>query len=139
MPEENSLKTRKEIINDLLSPFQNALNAGGINEQFLIKQFKQEFKSREPKVIKVKGAVNPDTLRKGFKIIAQSGEIIHSADGGQDYSDGETIIEYHVRNIGIAQKARMDAQKLLGLYPVEEHKVTHIHESALEELLDEGK
>lgn len=137
MTEEKLLKTREEIIGDILSPMQSALNRGGINEQFLIKQLKKEFRSKEPKVIKVKGAVNPDILPKGYKIVTMSGEIIHSADGGTDYGDGETIIEYQVHNIGISQKARMDVHKLRGDYPAEKHEVTHIHESALEELLTE--
>lgn len=124
MTDEKPLKTREEIIKDLLSPFQSALNAGGINEQFLIKQLKQEFKSKEPKVIKVKGAVKKEDLPRGYKVITTTGLIEFDKEGNREFSDGETIIEYQVHNIGISQKARIDAHKLRGDYPAEKHELS---------------
>lgn len=116
--------TATELASDLLNPFKNVLLKGGIDDKFLIRQLKSEFKSKEPKTIKVKGAINPDSLPRGYRIVATSGEIIHSQDGGQDYGDGETIIEYQVKNIGISQKARIDVHKLRGDYPAEKHELS---------------
>jgi len=109
--------TSEEMAADILNPFKDVLLKGGIDDKFLIKQLKSEFRSKEPKIIKIKGAVNPESLPRGYKIVGQSGEVIHCADGGQDYSDGETIIEYQVKNIGVSQRARMDVHKLRGDYP----------------------
>lgn len=126
---ENTEKTKPEITSaelaaDLLNPFKNVLLKGGIDDKFLIRQLKKELRSKEPKIIKVKGAVNPETLKKGYKIVTTSGEIIHSTDGGQDYGDGETVLQYEVANIGISQKARMDVHKLRGDYPAEKHELS---------------
>ena len=124
MTDEKSLKTREEIIESILSPFQSALNKGGITEDFLIRQLKKEFKSKEPKVIKVKGAVKKEDLPRGYRVITTTGLIEFDNDGEREFSDGETIIEYQVHNIGISQRARMDAHKLRGDYPAEKHELS---------------
>lgn len=124
---EDELKTREDIIADLKSPFQNALNRGGITEEYLVRKLKQEFNAKEPKIIKVKGAVDDDDLPRGYKKITTSGTIITivKEDGfEQAAGDGDTIIQHKVNLIGIRQKARMDSHKLRGDYPAEKRELT---------------
>jgi len=108
---ENDLKTRDEIINDLQSPFKSALNTGGIDDDFLIKQLKREFENEEPKTIKVRGHIDSRKLPKNYKVIARP----------LKNEDGDTVIEHKVHQIGISQKARIDVHKLRGDYPAEKH------------------
>jgi hypothetical protein len=117
------METPKNAVEAIGNPIHEAMLGQGITPLYLARKLKRELNAKEPKIVKVKGAVNPDSLPRGYKIRAQSGMIIHSAEGGQDYGDGETVIEYKVDNIGIAQKARMDAHKLRGDYPIERHEL----------------
>jgi len=119
--------TSEELAEDLLNPFKDTLIKGGIDDDFLIRQLKREFRAKEPKIIKVKGAINPEDLPAGFKVIASTGVIEHRKEGDEDvsfYSDGETIVQYKVHLIGTSQKARMDAHKLRGDYPAEKHDIS---------------
>ena len=105
--------TSEDIAKDLLNPFKDALIKGGFDDKRLLKQLNKEFENEEVKIIKVRGQVDSRTLPKNYKIIARP----------RKFEDGETIIEYRVHNIGISQRARMDVQKLEGLYPAEKHEV----------------
>ena len=120
--------TPEDFAKDLLNPFVDKLIKGGIDDEYLIRQLKREFKSKEPKIIKVKGAVDQAGLPRGFKVITTSGLImeLEDAEGKKTLKagNGETVLQYHVRNIGIAQKARMDAHKLRGDYPAEKHDLS---------------
>jgi hypothetical protein len=124
MSDESKI-TAKEIADDLLNPFVDFLEKGGITDDFLVKQLKKEFRSKEPKIIKVKGAVSQNDLPPGFKLIATSGTLSYQeGDDGQEevYGSGDSIIQYKVHNIGISQRARMDVHKLKGHYPAEKHE-----------------
>jgi hypothetical protein len=83
--------------------------AVGITAEVLAKQAWDELHSTVTKTAKLKGAVL-DNLPEGYRIIAETEE--------------ETIIQWDERNWGTQQAARMDAQKLLGLYPVERRELT---------------
>ena len=81
--------------------------ANGIDIDVLVKQLKDELSAHETKTLKLKGAVQ-DGLREGWTIIAETEE--------------ETVIQWHEINWKVRQSARIDAQKLLGLYPAEKHE-----------------
>jgi hypothetical protein len=116
-----------EIANDLLNPFKDVLLKGGIDDKLLIKQLKKELRSKEPKIIKVKGSVKQEDLPLGFKVIADTGTVYEGEKGAVNL-EGETIIQYKVANIGTMQKARMDVHRLRGDYPAEKHDVDHTAE-----------
>ena len=113
--------TSEEIAKDLLNPFKDVLVKGGIDDDFLIKHLKREFRAKEPKVVKVKGSVSQEDLPSGFKVIADSGTVYEGEKGAVNL-EGETLIKYKVDLIGISQKARMDVHKLRGDYPAEKHE-----------------
>jgi hypothetical protein len=81
--------------------------SNGIDVDVLVKQLKDELSAHETKTLKLKGAVQ-DSLPEGWTIIAETEE--------------ETVIQWHEVNWKVRQPARIDAQKLLGLYPAEKHE-----------------
>lgn len=106
--------TSEEIAQDLVNPFKQVLDTGGIDDEYLIKQLKKEFENEEPKHIKSSGKLDSRTLPKNYKVIAKP---------TKDNPYGDTIIECRLHNIAISQKARMDVHKLRGDYPAE--KIDH--------------
>ena len=91
----------------------------GITERALAKQLKRELKAKESRRVKVKGAVSPEALPRGRRLILTSGKIVLDKDGNEVSGDGETVVEWDEVAWDVQQRARMDAQKLLGLYPAE--------------------
>lgn len=94
----------------------------GITRNSLAKHLKAELKAKVSKTAKLKGAVSDEALKAGVKKVAETGVIIHSEDGGQDYGDGDTLITWSEIAWDVRQRARMDAQKLLDMYPAEKHE-----------------
>lgn len=88
-------EAQKETVRDLMASWHDALRKEGINETLLAKKLKRELNAKETKCFK--------TTDK---------------DGTSDVLYSKPLIAWDIR-----QKARMDAQKLLSLYPVE--KVDH--------------
>jgi len=114
--------TADETIQDLLHPFQEAMDAERITPKLLARKLKAELSAKSSKTIKIKGA--PGQLPKGYKTITTTGiiEKIH-VDGctEKDYCDGESVLGWDEVDWGTRQKARIDAHKLRGDYPAEKH------------------
>jgi len=91
----------------------------GITNVVLAKTLKDGLESEKSIIIKVKGAINPKSLRNGYEIVATSGIIVTDRKGNQHYGDGETVIEYKVPNDELRQIARKDAHAQRGHYPTE--------------------
>ncbi len=97
MPELTS--AQRETVQDLMASYHVALYKEGINETFLAKKLKSELNAKEVKAFK---STSGDR-ENGFTT-----EVVYS----------KRLVAWDIR-----QRARMDAQKLLGLYPAE--KVEH--------------
>ena len=107
----------------LKNPMGPAFAEVGITPTKLARKINREFNANETKVIKIKGAVRQEDLPKPFSIVATSGILEYDDDGNSVYGTGETLIRYKVQALGIRQKARQDAHKLMGDYPAEKHEV----------------
>jgi hypothetical protein len=115
-----------ELTNDdvlLPGAFVDKLEPAGISDDFLIKRLKREFNAREKKTVKVKGAVNPDTLAKGYKIVAVTGLVAYDKESNQVFGDGETLLEHNPWDMKIQQGARKDVHQLRRDYPAEKLEV----------------
>lgn len=113
--------TNDHALRAILSPMHEALGAHGITPEYLVKKLKAELNAKETKTIKIKGAVGD--LGRGFKVVTTSGLVEFEKEGDKVFSDGETLIRSDQVAWGVRQKARMDAQKLLDLYPAEKHEL----------------
>jgi hypothetical protein len=119
-----------------------ALEGEGITVKKLAQLLRKELKAKTSKTIKFKGKVEryaddagkkagKPILAVGVHVLAQ-GEKREYAKSGEDtvpYDDGDTVITWGEVAWDIRQKARMDAQKLLALYPVETKKITFDEET----------
>ncbi|MFH1624774.1 MAG: hypothetical protein ABID54_06425, partial [Pseudomonadota bacterium] len=103
---------------------EQALFKKGVTYDYLAGKLKSELNAKKSERTKLKGAVSQSNLPRGRKVIAVSGTVSYDQDGKLIGGDGETVIEWKERAWDIQQKARMDAQKLLNLYPAEKHDVT---------------
>ena len=102
----------------------------------ITKLLKRELKAKITKLIKIKGAVSPDQLGKGRRIVSTSGTIIQTKDK-DSFGDGETVIEWDEIAWDIRQRARMDAHKLRGDYPAEKREITGAGGGPLQMLYEE--
>jgi hypothetical protein len=91
----------------LAAPMFEALATQGITIERLAQDLKLELAANETKIVKIKGGIH-----------AQNPRITIIADGYEESVVGFDVIAWDVR-----QRARMDAQKLLGLYPSEKHEL----------------
>ncbi len=96
----------------------------GIDLRYLFTKLKEELESHVTKTIKLKGAVRENELPAGRKIVSRSGIIIFTKDG-EEFGDGESVIEWDEISWDIRQRARMDAHRLLNHYPAEKKDVKH--------------
>lgn len=119
-----------EYLLALMAPMSSIFHGIGITASSLAKQLKQELKAKTSNIIRVKGAVKEDRLKNGTKVLAISG---YTAEDGT-FKTLETVLQIDHVAWDVRSKARMDAQKLLGLYPAEKVDVTYRHEDALDEL-----
>lgn len=103
--------SREEAVDRVLGPYITALNRVGVNEQRLARQLFEELQATEAQHMRLKGGITDEDrlLRAGGRILAES--------------EDEVIIEWPSRNWPIQQRARQDAQKLMGLYPAERQEV----------------
>ena len=109
----------------LVRPFQSAMFDEGISEKYLAKKLKRELNAKVSKTQKLSGATND--LPKSYKLITTTGKIAYEKTKFgviENYGDGDTLIGWNEIDWATRQKARMDACKLLGAYPAEEHKIS---------------
>lgn len=71
--------------------------------------------AKETKFIKVKGAVNPDDLAEGTRVIASTGTIEKGAQGSEWYGDGDTLLAVETESLAIQTKNIETAVKIKGL------------------------
>lgn len=103
---------------EIASERLQALDAAGLTFDYLIKLLKKELRAKTTERLKIRGAVNPDNIGKGRRIVATSGIIVRDKDG-EYYTEGDTVIEWDEVDWGTRQRARIDLHKLRGDYPSE--------------------
>lgn len=113
--------TADDMVEAVLRPIMEALKDQGLTPAYLTKKLKRELNAKVTKRTKVKGAIHPDNLAKGHKIVAESGVITHLKDGEETYGDGDTVIQTNEIDWPTRQKARQDAHKLRGDYAPDKH------------------
>ena len=113
--------TNDDVVNK--TPFLEEVEKRGIDADFLIKRLKRAFDAKQTTNIKIKGAINPDDLPKGYKAVATSGYLTYDKNGKQLCGDGETLIRFNEWDMGIQEGARKDAHKLRGDYPATNGKM----------------
>jgi hypothetical protein len=81
-----------------------------------------------------KEKITPEYLAKKLKreLNAKEVKVFHNKDTGVIYS--EKMVSWTIR-----QKAREDAQKLLGLYPADKHEVTFPHGLTIGDMSEDQK
>ena len=122
MPDEETKALQEKAHGFIDNPFLPFLEEKKLDGKKAALRLSQELNAKEVKTIKIKGAVNPEDLPKGFKIIATSGLTGVNKKGERWYGDGETIIEYNPVAGGIRQNARQDLVMYLGLKPADKVK-----------------
>lgn len=113
-----------QAADEVISLRQQALDNAGLTFEYAIKLIKKELHAKKTERLKVSGAVNPDNVGKGRRILATSGVIETDKEGDQYYSDGDTVIEWDEIDWTVRQKARMDLHKLRGDYPAKPVELT---------------
>jgi hypothetical protein len=115
--------TGDELRESLAHPTREALDAAGLDLDFLVKKLKSELKAKISKTQKLKGGVNE--LPRGFHKVTTTGftEMKPGEEGPERvYSDGETLIQWGEAAWDVRQRARIEAHKLRGDYPTERHQ-----------------
>lgn len=102
--------TSEEMIEAALHPIQRALNSHGITFDRLAQLTKRHLNAKSVDHIRVKGKVDPQSLPRGYKLIAVT----------EEYS----LIRYVGPDYSVRESARKDALKLHGAYPAEKHEVS---------------
>ncbi len=102
---------------------RDRMESHGLTDIVLIKQLKKELRAHVTHTAKLRGAVTPDELKRGIRILSESGQIITTKDG-EVFGDGDTVIAWNEVDWTTRQRARMDAHKLRGDYPAEKKEIT---------------
>lgn len=108
------------------SEMQTALDRLGLTAEYLGRKLKQELNAKTTRTQKLKGSPGSDMPKK-FRHVTTTGiiEMVRGEDGPErEFSDGESLIQWDEADMGIRQRARMDAHKLRGDYPAEKHEVS---------------
>jgi len=105
--------TQAEIIEDLLTPFQTALKAGGIDKERLVRKLNEQLEAKRRVITKVKGR----GTKKG--IISSLGLGWVKAISTSE----ESVYERTTAELTIQQKATIEALKLIDAYPAEKHQI----------------
>lgn len=101
---------------------KESLATVGINEDLLNQKAREELEADSVHFVKVKGFLQPwSKLPPGYKII-KSGAF-------------ESLIEHCGPRWDTRQKARIDLQKRLGLYPAEDINVSHGFSDLMQDVL----
>ena len=109
-------------IQELLSPYKQALNDRGIGPKLLARKRKQQLNAKSVKHIKIKGKLEPDVkLPPGYKVISYGG-VVDGPQGASIFDDA--VIEYRGVDWGIQTKATESIEKILGLH-TEKTEVVH--------------
>lgn len=127
----------KNLSNNIMQETSEAMKRSGITVDYLISLLKKELNAKVTKIQKFKGKVDvyPESAGKkagkpilapGVHVIAQGKKFEQERVKGEDrtvYDDGDTVVAINEISWDIRQKARIDAQKLLDMYPVETKRI----------------
>lgn len=95
------------------SPIRRALFAEQIDESELARRVRAELDAEDTKIVQFDGLPESQDLHDmGVKVISK------------DKGKGKTVLAVKTRDWTTQQRARMDAQKLMGLYPADEVRIT---------------
>lgn len=131
-----SEKDATEIRDSIFAATAAALDAEGLDASLCAKKLKREINAKTTKIVKFKGKVSrfPESAGKkagkpdlptGVKIIAEGvkNEIAGKGENAVAFDDGDTVIAITEIAWDVEQRARMDLQKLLAMYPVETKRI----------------
>jgi hypothetical protein len=127
-----------DIIDRLLTGWHDALHEAGITQRRLADQLARELRASKTSRVKVQGTVRLPAGDSGRVRVAAEGE-------GLNGEVVETVLEFKEDLWSVQQQARVDAQKLFDLYPVErkqleiDHQVTVLIQRFGENELQEGE
>lgn len=97
-------------------PMQAVMEANGVDLNLLVEKLAEELDAEKTKIVKVEGNVLKKGLPPGVIILSKTriGRVVK-----------ETLLGVNMVNWQTRQRARMDAQKLLDLYPAAKHELEH--------------
>jgi|GEM_PF-2186777 len=101
----------------------------------VLKRLRDALKAQETKVVKLKGAITPDQLPKGFKLIVNTGLLIEGPEG-QQFGTGESLVKYDVVAHGHRLKAVDLALQLHDAMPSQKHEVVSKLDNESDDELD---
>lgn len=111
---------------------RQVLESQGISAEALARDLKRELKAQETKIISIDGryhsleeiimtaaaeGVNDESLKKIRRLLKGPARVLGA-------TGEKTLVAVDMVNWGTRQKARMDAQKLLDMYPAETKKIS---------------
>lgn len=97
------------------------LDEHGFSEARLKTKVLELMEAKETVFHKIKGAVLQSSLPEGHRVVATSGTVITTKDGGSVYGDGDSLLEIDVQNYGVQVKSVEMALKVKGLFAPEKH------------------
>lgn len=92
-----------EIVEDILRPIDEAIQSEGFTPKYRIKCLKQHTKAKTIQITKMKGKVKPESLKPGYRIVAES--------------DEETLIAHRVNDYNTQRMAIKEVCAIAGDYP----------------------
>lgn len=103
----------------------DALSKRGITKDYLAQKLKAELDSKEVKFLKVKKNIKADAVSKQIEdLIGKDGKPKPKKYVIIEETSEEMVIAVDVKHFSIRQRAREDAQKLLGVYPAEKKEIS---------------
>lgn len=105
----------------------DALKKTGITMDYLAKKLKLELNSKEVKFLKVKKNVKADEVSSQInKLLGKDGKPMKKRYVIIEETAEEMVVAVNIKYMSIRQRAREDAQKLMGLYPAEKREITDL-------------
>ena len=104
---------RKQTIQELLSPYHQALLGHGIGPELLARQRKKQLSAKRTKQIKLKGSIPEGTrLARGYRVIINGG-VTETENGNMIFDD--VLVEYRGEDWATQLRATDSLEKILNL------------------------
>jgi hypothetical protein len=113
---ENWTKLQKEIT--------DWLSEAGLSENALKIKLLNLLDAEETKIVKISGAVNPESLPDRCRVLCSTGSIESDKDSGEHFGTGETVLAISIRANETQRRTLDMAMKAKGMYAPERHEVT---------------
>lgn len=94
----------------------------------------QGLEAKETQRMKIRGAVKPEALQEGRRLVVTSGTLANDKEGNNVFGDGDSVIEWDDEALGIQQRYVDLACKVLSLY--NEDLIQRVER--LEKIIEEG-